>query len=100
MPPAAYITTKLVALSKDNAANWVKADVKASEKGLNGKEDQWKVLRGKLGKSTSPLRLPVIQEFDYVLRADSGGGLEFPLFLANDEFTGGIKDGQAGNSLF
>jgi hypothetical protein len=44
MPPAAYITTKLVALSKDNAANWVKGEVKASEKGLNGKKDQWKVL--------------------------------------------------------
>jgi hypothetical protein len=39
MAPAAYITTKLVALSKDNAANWVKGHVKASERGLNGKQD-------------------------------------------------------------
>src|SRR6266699_5294632 len=54
----------------------------------------------KISKSTSTLRLPVIQEFDDVLRADSSRGLEFPLFLANDELTVGIEDGQAGNSLF
>jgi hypothetical protein len=92
MTPAAYITTKLVALGKDNASNWVKGDVKASEKVLNGKQANGMYCYRKLGKSTSALRLPVIQEFDDVFRADSGGGLEFPLFLANDEFTGGIKD--------
>ena len=46
------------------------------------------------------MRLPIIQEFDDVLRPDSNCGFEFPLLLANDEFTVGIEDGQAGNSLF
>src|ERR1700731_1104825 len=55
---------------------------------------------GKVGKSTSALRLPVIQEFDDVFRADSSCGFEFPLFLADDEFAVGIEDRQAGNSLF
>src|SRR5258708_12687983 len=57
-------------------------------------------LDGSVTRSTPMLRLPVLEEFDDVFRADSSGGFEFALFLAHDEFAVRIENGQAGDPLF
>src|SRR6267143_7326338 len=56
-------------------------------------------LDGSVTRSTPVLRLPVLEKFDDVFRADSSGGFEFALFLAHNEFAVRIEDGQAGDPL-